>query len=337
MVHPAAEAAIFGWVSALPFPLGVALASGVKDPPRYRRHVAWLLAFSSGAVAASLLIEVFATSVMTFLARAREEAQLAAQHPRQAGAPVQQLAAESGGHTPLDDETAHCAKVCIILACLFAPVGAWAYVTAHQRCLQRMTWAKTDDERLAVAVILGQVVDGVPEAAMIGVFTLRHELSLVLLLSIALGNIPEAVSVTLLGALPVSTVWLVWTGLFLATGVLSGVTAMIFVQAEPTMQGQVYDDYAFATLEGLASGAMLVVVAGQYLPDAARHLAVSESDARAGIPLVLGVVSAVLVKTLGGQVALHEDLPNLTTHTESLNSWGVGGAVMPEALLDIAF
>ena len=44
------------------------------------------------------------------------------------------------------------------------------------------------------------------------------------------------------------------------------------------------DDYTFAAFEGLASGAMLVVVAGQYLPDAARQLGGEGEPLRAGVP-----------------------------------------------------
>ena len=38
-VRPAYEAALFGWLSAVSFPLGVAMVSQVTEPQKYRRHV----------------------------------------------------------------------------------------------------------------------------------------------------------------------------------------------------------------------------------------------------------------------------------------------------------
>jgi len=341
-VRPAYEAALFGWLSAVSFPLGVAMVSQVTEPQKYRRHVAWLLAFASGAVVASLHMEVFGAAVNTYLLRAMQEEKIEHDHPNAEaeGKPVAVIAAESGGHTLLDDETAHCAKVCVYLCCGLAPVGAIGFVAIHRWLIARCSWAKTEDERLAITIILGQVVDGVPEAALIGLFAVRHELSLVLLLSFALANLPEAISVTLLRAFPMQTVWMVWTGLFLATGVLSCLTAVLMLTLSPTLQGHVMDDYTFAAFEGLASGAMLVVVAGQYLPDAARQLGGEGEPLRAGVALVLGIVAAVLVKTIGGTVSIGAshaegtiDFPNLTLKTEELQAWGVGGEVMPSALL----
>jgi len=111
------EAAIFGWISAVSFPFGVAIAFRVSDPKRYRAAVCFLLAFASGAVCASLLIEVFADSVNTYIARAHAETHLLAMHPDETNTPLETMAAESGVETPNVDETAHCARVCVFLMC----------------------------------------------------------------------------------------------------------------------------------------------------------------------------------------------------------------------------
>jgi len=336
-VGPIAEAAIFGWISAVSFPIGVAMAFRVSDPKRYRAAVCFLLAFASGAVCASLLIEVFADSVNTYISRAHAEAQLLAMHPDEpyhGTESLETMAAESGVQTPNVDETAHCARVCVLLMCAAAPIGAVGFLVIHSYVLSRTTWAKNEDEQLALTIILGQVVDGVPEACLIGLFTLRHELSLVLLLSLFIANLPESISVTLLQAMPARTVAAIWSALAFATGVLSALTASVFVAAFPTLQGYVLDDYAFAVLEGLASGSMLVVVAGQYLPDAAKIL-----GNWTGVAFTFGIVSAAVVKTVGGTVSLGAghgegriDLPNLTTKTGDLQPWGVEGDTLPPAL-----
>jgi len=339
-VGPIAEAAIVGWLSALSFPIGVAIAARVQEPEKYRSLVAVLLAFASGAVIASVMMEIFGASIQSYMERAHAEAALAATHPDDTQ--VQLMAAESGDPSLVDDETAYCAKVRVFLVCIFAPIGAVSYLAAHKFALSRVP-TKNDNQKLALSVILGQLVDGIPEAALIGLFTVRHELSLVLFLSLAISNLPEAISVTLLHAFPTEKVALIWTCLFIATGLLSAATAAISLAVFPTMHGNVGDDYAFATLEGLAGGAMLVVVTGQYMPDAAEKLkAATGSEAMAGVPLILGIVAAALAKTLGGTVSLGSsfatleegiiDLPNLTTQTTPLVSWGVGGAVMPEFL-----
>jgi zinc transporter ZupT len=324
-VGPIMEAAIFGWISAVSFPLGVAIAFSVSDPQRYRAAVCFLLAFASGAVCASLLIEVFADSVNTYIARAHAETQLLAMHPDETNTPLDTMAAESGVEAPNVDETAHCAYWCVLIMCSCAVIGAVGFLLIHRYVLSRTTWAKNEDEQLALTIILGQVVDGVPEACLIGLFTLRHELSLVLLLSLFIANLPESISVTLLQAMPVRTVAAIWSVLAFATGVLSALTASVFVAAFPTLQGYVLDDYAFAVLEGLASGSMLVVVAGQYLPDAAKIL-----GNWTGVAFTFGIVCAAVVKTVGGTVSLGAghgegriDLPNLTTKTGDLQPWGV--------------
>lgn len=335
---PVLEAAIFGWISAISFPLGVALAVHVRDPKQCRGFVAWLLAFASGAVVASLMMEVFAVTINTYIGRENEETRLLLMHPGEDHTPLAQMAAESGIDPPGADETAHCAKVCLFLVCAFAPVGAQGFLMIHGAVLSRMKWAQNDDEQLALTIILGQVVDGVPEACLIGLFTLRHELSLVLLLSLFIANLPESMSVTLLHAMPVKTVATIWSSLALATGLLSALTAAVFIAIFPTLHGTVVDDYVFAVLEGLAAGAMLVVVGGSYLPESARHLL----DGTAGVPLVLGVVMAALVKAVGGIVSLggpqgHIDLPNLTTMTDDLQPWGVEGDTLPPAFLISTF
>ena len=112
-VGPIMEAAIFGWISAVSFPLGVAMTYRVKDPKRYRAAVCFLLAFASGAVCASLLIEVFADTVNTYIQRAHAETHLLAMHPDEKNTPLGTMAAESGVETPNIDETAHCARVCV--------------------------------------------------------------------------------------------------------------------------------------------------------------------------------------------------------------------------------
>jgi zinc transporter ZupT len=331
---PVLEAAIFGWISAISFPLGVALAVNVRDPKQFRGFVAWLLAFASGAVVASLMMEVFAVTIDKYIDRASEEAKLKSMHPGEDHTPLAQMAAESGVDPPGADETAHCAKICLFLVCAFAPIGAQGFLLIHQAVLSRMKWAKNDDEQLALTIILGQVVDGVPEACLIGLFTLRHELSLVLLLSLFVANLPESISVTLLHAIPVKTVAAIWSSLAFATGLLSAITAAVFVAIFPTLHGTVVDDYVFAVLEGLAAGAMLVVVGGSYLPEAARY----QTHGAAGVPLVLGVVTAGLVKAIGGVVSFggpqgHIDIPNLTTMTDDLKPWGVEGDTLPPAFL----
>ncbi|WP_194816249.1 ZIP family metal transporter [Nocardia sp. XZ_19_385] len=152
----------------------------------------------------------------------------------------------------------HQAGVWIAAAALFA--GAGIYVVANH-----FIEAKLGAAAIGWALMLGTILDGVPENTALGV-SLTSGGGLVLLVAVAVGNVPEAISgATLMrdkhNFSPGRAFWL-WaaTGLMLVLVTLLGYT--LSDNLSPTH---------ISTVQAFAGGATIAVLADSLMPEAYRE------------------------------------------------------------------
>ncbi|CAK9088449.1 unnamed protein product [Durusdinium trenchii] len=152
--------------------------------------------------------------------------------------------------------------------------------------------------QVALSMWLGMMLDGIPEALMLGFMTNEGAVSFAFLVAIFIANFPEAFSGSslLLGQkMPVSRILLMWVVLFLLTGVL----AMLGSLMMPSNVARGSDlarkrDKATALMEGITGGAMLAMVSTAMLPEAFKG-----AGDKAGLIFVLGFVLSVWITCLG--------------------------------------
>lgn len=138
---------------------------------------------------------------------------------------------------------------------------------------------------LAVPMVLGIVLDGIPESVVIGLGVLEHRaVSLSLLVAVFLSNLPEAVAGTVgmrqdgWGRRPIL---LLWAGIALVCAAASGFGYSLFSQAS----GQ-----WLSLIQAFAGGAILVMLANSMIPESYEH-----SGKLAGLLTVLGFFSSVAI------------------------------------------
>jgi zinc transporter ZupT len=139
-----------------------------------------------------------------------------------------------------------------------------------------------------MAIVLGIVLDGIPESFVIGANALLHDhVSLSLIGGLFLANFPEALSSSASmksQGFSMLRIMSIWTAIMLMTGVCAGLGAVALDGAPATL---------FSLLEGIAAGAMLTVVAETMLPEA-----FLKSGGVVGLSTLAGFLMAILFKTL---------------------------------------
>lgn len=140
--------------------------------------------------------------------------------------------------------------------------------------------APTANRGLAIAV--GSILDGVPEALVLGIGLLTDDgVSLTMLAAIALSNFPEALSgstdMRRAGA-PPRVVFAVWGGVAVLCGVAAGAGAALLGEASATTQ---------AAINAVAAGAVLTMIADTMIPEA-----VKDAHLGTGLLVVLGLLCA---------------------------------------------
>jgi zinc transporter ZupT len=139
----------------------------------------------------------------------------------------------------------------------------------------------------AVAIWLGIFLDGVPESAVIGASMVHESVSWALIIGLFLANLPESMSSAVVlrrQQAPVFKIMTMWSSLTVITGVGALLGNLYFQGAPP---------HAFAAFEGLAAGAMLVMVAETMLPEAYQ-----QGGPIVGMCTLLGFLAALLVKSV---------------------------------------
>lgn len=138
-----------------------------------------------------------------------------------------------------------------------------------------------------IAIWLGILLDGIPESVVIGSSILHSSISFSLIAGLFLSNYPEALSSSAgmreQGSSFKKIFWM-WTSLMVLTGVGAFLGNIFFVGASPTM---------FSLVEGLAAGAMLVMIAETMLPEA-----FVKGGSITGMSTLLGFLAAIFFKTL---------------------------------------
>ncbi len=139
-----------------------------------------------------------------------------------------------------------------------------------------------------LAIWLGILLDGIPEALVIGADVLEGGyVSYSLMAGLFLSNYPEALSSSVgmrQQGMPFRRVLLMWTSLMALTGVGAAVGALVLAGAPHTV---------VSLLEGIAAGAMLTMIAETMMPEA--HL---KGGAVVGPSTVAGFLVAVFFTTL---------------------------------------
>ena len=136
----------------------------------------------------------------------------------------------------------------------------------------------------ALAIWLGIFLDGIPESAVIGA-SMHASISLALIAGLFLANLPESLSAAAgmrAQNMSVVRIMVMWTSLMVMTGVGAYMGNVWLQGASPAL---------FAAVEGLAAGAMLVMVAQTMLPEAYHH-----GGSISGLCTLLGFMTALFIK-----------------------------------------
>ncbi len=138
-----------------------------------------------------------------------------------------------------------------------------------------------------LGIWLGLMLDGIPEALVIGASLIHASLGFSLLAGLFLSNYPEALSSSVgmrRQGMKFSVILLMWTVLMFATGILSALGNIYFAGV---------DHSVFAFTEGVAAGAMLTMIAQTMLPEA-----YFKGGEIIGFSTLLGFLAAIFFKTL---------------------------------------
>ena len=138
-----------------------------------------------------------------------------------------------------------------------------------------------------LGIWLGLMLDGIPEALVIGASLIHGGLGFSLLAGLFLSNYPEALSSSIgmrRQGMKFPVILMMWTVLMLSTGILSVLGNIYFA-------GVGHATFSFT--EGLAAGAMLTMIAQTMLPEA-----YFKGGEIIGFSTLLGFLAAIFFKTL---------------------------------------
>jgi ZIP family zinc transporter len=172
-------------------------------------------------------------------------------------------------------------------------LGALSYFTGDELLARRggedrMSMRGEPTEDSATALVLGAVLDGIPESAVIGLSLLAGGgVAVPVLAAVFLSNLPESIaSSTAMRKAGVGGghVLRVWVGVMLVSGVAAAAGYALLDGAS--------DDW-IGLIEAFAGGAVLTMLADTMMPEAFR-----EGGRAAGLLTVLGFALAYLLSTL---------------------------------------
>lgn len=225
------------------------------------------------------------------------------------------------------------------LAMVGAEAGNYGAVGDGRKTPEELA-AEEEEERktkagmkLAQAMFLGLLVDGIPESILLGFLAAERSLSLVLVISLFVANFPEAFSSASLmkaAKVPVLKIVGMWTGLCLLTGVLSAASCwgLLFCAGEAAQHGALpfHIELCAAIVEGIAGGAMIACIASVMLPEAFERRNTDSLLWDSGFLCTAGFLTAVAIKVLGGYV---------DTKTVADPMHGAPGAPLPHTDQDL--
>jgi hypothetical protein len=163
--------------------------------------------------------------------------------------------------------------------------------------------------RLAYAMFLGLVVDGIPESILLGFLAAENNLSLVLVLSLFVANFPEAFSSASLmkeAGVPLFKIVGMWSALCVITGVLAAIACagLLYFAGSAAKSGEMpfHITMTIAVVEGIAGGAMIACIAAVMLPEAFARKHEVNMLMDPGFLCTAGFLAAVMIKVVGGVV-----------------------------------
>lgn len=138
-----------------------------------------------------------------------------------------------------------------------------------------------------LAIVLGAVLDGIPESIVIGISLIEGgSVSVAVLVAVFLSNVPEAISAStdlVEGGWPRRSVALLWSVVVLA----SAVSALLgFVLLQDAAGSWV------AAIQAFAAGAILTMLADEMIPEAYREARSSTHRKAVGLATALGFAVA---------------------------------------------
>lgn len=144
------------------------------------------------------------------------------------------------------------------------------------------------DSELGLPIVLGIVLDGIPESIVIGVSLLGgNSMGLSFLVAVFLSNLPETIAASsglMAGGWSKLKVIGLWIGVTLVCGLAASAGYVLFENAAPS---------SIAFMQTFACGAILVMLADTMMPEAYEH-----GGKLAGIVTVLGFGLAVYISIL---------------------------------------
>ena len=143
----------------------------------------------------------------------------------------------------------------------------------------------------ASAIVLGTILDGIPESIVLGLTILSGEgLSIAMLVAVFLSNLPEAMSSTagfIASGTPRSRILLLWLFVVLISGLASMLGYASFGDSSPE---------TIAFVQGFAAGAILTMLADTMMPEAFEN-----GGPVVGLATTVGFSLAFLIATLEGK------------------------------------
>jgi len=138
---------------------------------------------------------------------------------------------------------------------------------------------------LAVPMVLGIILDGIPESVVIGLGLLEHNaIRVAMLVAIFLSNLPEAVAGTVgmkASGWPIRRILLLWLVIALACAVASGLGYGLFSEAPKGW---------LSLIQAFAGGAILVMLTNSMIPESYEH-----AGKLAGLFTVIGFFLSVSI------------------------------------------
>ena len=137
----------------------------------------------------------------------------------------------------------------------------------------------------ALGIVLGTILDGVPESVVIGISLLDSEsVGLSFLIAVAISNLPEAISATSglrTAGWSAARIYRMWAGVVLVSALAAGLGFVLLDNAPVALT---------ATIEAFAAGAILTMLADTMMPEA-----FDDAGPAVGLATVLGYALGALL------------------------------------------
>ena len=150
----------------------------------------------------------------------------------------------------------------------------------------RMNSMMAEHKDAPMAIWLGLLMDGIPEALTIGAHLITSPISASLLAGLFISNYPEALSSSQgmkQQGFSIPRILLMWTSIMLLTGILAALGSQVFADAPESL---------ISLLKSMAAGAMLTVISETMLPEA-----YAKGGSIVGLSTLGGFLVIILIKS----------------------------------------